>query len=84
MSNSQRKNIRLTPDIDTVVERQKIAEAKNRYFMEMNGVSHEGRFLPCNDQKIADSVNCTNFQISCIGDDTVTLEVQGAGEEFLF
>jgi len=71
--------LRITPD----VESSQLPEPfKSRY--QVPGPQGTTVNLPCNDMKIADTIQCTNYEVYCTGpNDRITLSVQGKGEMFL-
>ena len=74
-AHTKQEALRLQPDIHSS---SFPAPLRERYHIGNNVVR-----LPCDDMKVADSINCSRFEVTCAEkDDIVIFQIQGAGDMF--
>lgn len=68
VSNHQRRDVRLVPDLNAIVTKHSIANG--RFFPD---ASTPRPLLPCDDYKVADEIRTENLRLTCTGEEIVTL-----------
>lgn len=76
---SYNHGLRIAPDIQAGATSQPLPEHFRRRYIDGSKV-----VLPCNDQKVADTVTCNDYVVFCFSpQDRITLSVQGKGNSYL-